>query len=115
MRNFRTWDVWKNSKSLCLLVYETTTAFPTEEKYGLIRQIRRAAVSIPSNIAEGAGRNFEKYFKHFLHMSLGSSFELETLFDLSKDLNLINQEKHEALAEQLDHILCQLNSFINKL
>lgn len=97
------------------MVYETTTAFPSKEKYGLISQIRRAPVSICSNIAEGAGRNSEKDFKHFLHMSLGSSFELETLFDLSKDLNLINQEKHEALAEQLDHIQRQLNSFINKL
>lgn len=78
-----------------------TSGFPTEEKFGLTSQIRRAAVSIPSNIAEGSGRNTNKDFAQFLNVSLGSSFELESLLFLCADLNLISTE---SLNEQLTNV-----------
>lgn len=87
MRNFRNWEVWKNAKSLVKVIYQVTASFPDTEKFGLTNQIRRAAVSIPANIAEGAGRRTEKDFKNFLYIALGSAFELETLIDLSYDLS----------------------------
>jgi four helix bundle protein len=82
-------DVWKESMRLAKDVYALTTKFPKEEMYGLTSQIRRSAVSIPSNIAEGAGRNSNKEFIQFLYISLGSLAELETQILLSKDFGLL--------------------------
>ena len=82
-------DVWKKAMSLVKEVYEITACFPREEAYGLVSQIKRAAVSIPSNIAEGAARNSNKEFIQFLYVSLGSLAELETQLLLSKELGFI--------------------------
>ena len=78
MRDFRKYDIWKDSMELVDSVYTFVEVFPTTEKYGLRSQITRSAVSIPSNIAEGASRNSEKDFARFLEIALGSAFELET-------------------------------------
>jgi four helix bundle protein len=86
MHNFKELKVWQISRLLVREVYELTARFPSEEKYGLISQIRRCAVSIPANIAEGSGRNSDKDFAHFLNISFGSAYELETLLTLSTDL-----------------------------
>ena len=84
MRDFRQYEVWKNAVSFTTEVYKLTAAFPPSEKFGLVNQLQRASVSIASNIAEGASRTSEKDFTHFLEISLGSSFEVETQLLISK-------------------------------
>ena len=91
MHNFKNLTVWQKSIDLATQIYSITACFPGDEKYGLTSQIRRAAVSIPSNIAEGAGRKSNKEFKHFLTISTGSIFELETQIIVAHRLNLINE------------------------
>lgn len=92
MHNFKDLRVWQKSIELTTDIYKLLASFPTDEKFGLISQLKRAAVSVPSNIAEGAGRNSNKEFNHFLSISLGSLFELETQLIISKNLNLINSD-----------------------
>ena len=86
MKSYTDLDVWIKSRELATLVYDMTKVFPKEELFGLSSQIRRAAVSIPSNIAEGCGRNSDKDFLRFLHIALGSTNETLYLLILSKDL-----------------------------
>lgn len=115
MRNFRNYEVWQNAKELVKLLYKHTIIFPETEKFGLVNQIRRAAVSIPANIAEGAGRRTEKDFRNFLYVSLGSAFELETLIELSYDLGFIDKDNYNSITEKVNHVQRQLNSFIQRL
>ncbi|MCF6180720.1 four helix bundle protein [Lutibacter sp.] len=84
--------IWKKSIKLTMLVYQLVSALPSDEKYGLISQIKRSSVSIPSNIAEGAGRNSNKEFKHFLSIANGSAYELHTQLILTIELGLITKE-----------------------
>jgi four helix bundle protein len=86
MKSHKDLDVWKRSIEFVTLIYKITKNFPKEEIYGLTNQIRRAAVSIPSNIAEGAARNHSKEFLQFLFISLGSISELETQIIISENL-----------------------------
>ena len=85
MHNFKDLRVWQKSIQLTTDIYKLLASFPTDEKFGLISQLKRAAVSVPSNIAEGAGRNSNKEFNHFLSISLGSLFELKTQLIISKN------------------------------
>lgn len=85
-------EVWKRSINLVKMVYEITKAFPKEEIYSLVSQIRRSVISIPSNIAEGCGRNSDKELTQFLYISLGSLAELETQIIISRDLGYIKDE-----------------------
>jgi len=85
MHNLQELKIWQKAINLSIGVYEITSNFPKEEKYGLISQIRRSAVSIPSNIAEGAGRNSNKEFVHFLSIANGSAFELQTQLIISNN------------------------------
>lgn len=94
MRDFRQYSVWNNAIDFTTKVYKITNEFPNSEKYGLSNQLQRAAVSIASNIAEGAARCSEKDFAHFLEFSLGSSFEVETQLLISKNLNYISEEQY---------------------
>lgn len=89
MKNFRTLSVWEKTHQLTLFIYKTTSHFPKEEFYGLVSQMRRAASSIPSNIAEGCGRNSQAQFTRFLNIAFGSASELEYQILLSKDLGLL--------------------------
>ena len=91
MHNFKNLTVWQKSIDLTTEIYSITKSFPPDEKYGLTSQIRRAAVSLPSNIAEGAGRKSAKEFKHFLSISTGSIFELETQIIVAHRLKLIDE------------------------
>jgi len=84
--------IWQKSIALTKLVYEIVADLPTNEKYGLTSQIKRSSVSIPSNIAEGAGRNSNKEFKHFLSIANGSVYELQTKLILTIKLNLLSKE-----------------------
>ncbi len=91
MHNFKELKIWQNSRKFCKPVYQITKQFPDAEKFGLTNQIRRAAVSIPSNIAEGSGRGSDKEFSKFINYSLGSSYELETQLLIASDLEFINE------------------------
>lgn len=104
MHNFKELIVWQKSIDLTSEIYEVLAGFPLDEKFGLISQIKRAAVSIPSNIAEGTGRSSAKEFKHFLSISLGSSFEIETQFIIAYRLGLIDKEKMENFANKISEI-----------
>ncbi|MGY6562480.1 MAG: four helix bundle protein [Luteibaculaceae bacterium] len=115
MGNFKNLEVWKNSRALVKEIYLVTKEFPDAEKFGLTNQLRRAAISISANIAEGSGRNTDKDFRHFLTMSLGSTHEVECLLILSNDLNFLNAEDFENLEGKTIQIQKQLNSFIKKL
>lgn len=102
VKSYKDLDVFKGGYKLSLNIYKITTSYPREEIYGLISQIRRAAVSVVLNIAEGYGRRSKEDFKRFLKISLGSVNETETLLTLSRDLGYISIEKYRALVEQYD-------------
>src|SRR3989339_467371 len=103
-RSYRELEVWKLSIDFVKKVYQVTHNFPDSEKFGLINQIRRAAVSIPSNIAEGQGRNSTKEFRQFLAISLGSLAELETQLIIAKEIEYLTQNGLDALLTPLDRI-----------
>ena len=92
MRNFRNLEVWKEAIDLASLVYTLTKKFPKQEQYGLVSQINRCSVSIPSNIAEGCSRSSEKEYSRFLEIAIGSSFEMETQLEISNNLNYLDSE-----------------------
>ena len=93
MHNFRNLKIWQKSVEFVVKVYEITASFPKDEIFGLASQMRRAAVSIPSNIAEGSAKSSTKSFCNSLEISLGESYELETQFEISKWTGLIKKEK----------------------
>ncbi|MBT8165633.1 MAG: four helix bundle protein [Acidimicrobiia bacterium] len=99
MPDYRDYDVFKCAHRLVLSIYAATKSFPTAEKYGLTSQIRRAAVSIPTNIAEGAGRGSDQDFARFLRIAIGSTNEVEYLVRLSADLGLINDQTRVDLSK----------------
>ena len=103
IKSFRDLDVWKLGMEIVVDVYEVTKSFPKEEVYGLISQIRRAAVSIASNIAEGFNRYHNKEYKQFLYIALGSCAELETQIEVSMSLGYITQQQRDKIIEKLDH------------
>ena len=105
-------DVWKAAMELAKLVYLITSKFPKEELYGLTQQIRRSAVSIPSNIAEGAARNSRKEFIQFLHISLGSLAELETQLLLSEKLGFLKIKEIENDVERIRKMLIGLIKYL---
>jgi four helix bundle protein len=104
MNNFRELKVWQKAITLVKKIYLSTKSFPLEEQFGLNNQIRRCAVSIPSNIAEGAGRKSEKEFEHFLYVSLGSCFEFETQLIISRELEYISQDTFSNLEKEIIEI-----------
>ena len=105
-------DVWKESMRLAKEIYVLTERFPKEEMYGLTSQMRRSAVSIPSNIAEGAGRNSNKEFVQFLYISLGSLAELETQILLSKEFGLLQGEVVDRSIERIRRMLLGLIDYL---
>lgn len=104
MHNFKDLRVWQKSIDLAIDFYQVISSFPSTEKFGLITQMKRAVVSIPSNIAEGAGRNSNKEFKHFLSISLGSAFEVETQLIIANRLELINNTIAKELNDKISDI-----------
>ena len=101
MKTHHDLDVWKKSITLVTEIYKVTETFPQTEVYGLTNQIRRCAVSIPSNIAEGAARTSTKEFSHFLSISLGSISELETQLIISNNLGFITKSKFDSILENI--------------
>ncbi len=104
MHNLKELKIWNKAIELAVDVYKATSSFPTDERFGLISQSRRAAVSIPSNIAEGAGRNSKKEFANFLGIANGSSYELQTQLVISNKLNLLGDELLNGLLNQIDEL-----------
>lgn len=114
MHNFQELIIWQKAMDLTVDVYELSALFPKEEIYGLTSQIRRSAISIPSNISEGAGRNTNGEFKNFLGIASGSSNELFTQLILSHRLNLVNPEKVTPILNRLTEIQKINYSLISK-
>lgn len=105
-------EVWKKAMNFVTELYKTTVSFPHDERFGLTSQMRRAAVSIPSNIAEGAARQSNKEFIQFLYIALGSTVEVETQLNIAKNLNFINDETFERMDEDQNEISRMLMGLI---
>lgn len=115
MRDFRKLKVWKKSHKLTLSIYKSTSSFPKEELYGLTSQMRRSSSSIPSNIAEGCGRNLQPQFARFLNIAFGSASELEYQLILSKDLGFLPIEKFEELLKRVTEVKRMLASLLQRV
>ena len=115
MQDFRNLKVWQRAHALTLSVYEATGAFPKEEVYGLTSQIRRAASSIPANIAEGCGRDGDAEFKRFLQIAMGSATELDYHLVLAHDLNFLDAATYRELAAGVTDVKRMLAAFIVRL
>lgn len=113
MRDFRDLDVWKKSVDLTEKIYIVTKKFPDDEKYGLTSQLRRAAVSVGSNIAEGCGRRTSKDFAGFLHNAFGSAKEVECQLIIADRLGYLEKDAFDELMKELDNVGRMLRSFID--
>ena len=115
IRTYRDLDVWIRSKALTLAVYEATSDFPREEVYGLVNQLRRAAVSIPSNIAEGCGRGTYRGTVSFIFIARGSLYEIETQLLIANELKYLDADKLRPILLEVDQCKKLLNGFIRYL
>lgn len=115
MKDFRKLNVWEKAHELTLEIYRITSKFPSEEKYGLTNQIRRASVSIPTNIAEGCGRDSEGELLRFMRIAMGSSSELEYELLLAHELGYLSNDEFKLVKEDLVIVRKMLNAFIQKL
>jgi four helix bundle protein len=115
IRNFRELEVWKLGKEIVLDVYRVTKDFPKEEMYGLVSQMRRAVVSIPSNVAEGFNRKHNPEYRQLLYVALGSCAELETQVEVAHDLGYLSIGDRDKLLEKLDHESRMLRNLIKRL
>jgi len=113
MQDYRKLDIWKRSHNLTMSVYRVTSQFPNHEQYGLTSQIRRCCVSIPSNIAEGCGRNSNAELMRFLYIAMGSAQELDYQLFLASELNYISQETYQELKSDLTITSKMMNNFIH--
>ena len=113
INSYRDLDVWQQSRELVKLVYPLTKKFPKDEQFGLTSQLRRAAVSVPSNIAEGCGRNHSKDSIQFFFIARGSLYEIETQLILVSDLGFITNDDLQQAMEQVTRCKKLINGFIN--
>jgi four helix bundle protein len=111
MHQFKELEIWKKSRLFCSKIYSVTASFPSKEKFGLTNQLRRAWVSIPSNIAEGTSRHSNKDFSRFLEIAIGSVYEVETQILISTNLGFINEEKCIEITNSLDEIIKMTSRF----
>lgn len=115
MKDFRQLKVWEKSHQLALAIYKETKKFPKEELYGLTSQIRRASMSIPTNIAEGCGRNTDREFARFLQIAMGSASETEYQLILARDLEFLPKETHEKFHTDVEEVKRMLASLLKTL
>jgi four helix bundle protein len=115
MKNYRDLIIWQKSIELVVKLYRLTEQFPKSEFFGIVTQIRRCAVSIPSNVAEGFGRRSEKEFIRFLQIAMGSIFELQTQIIISVKLNFICQETYKTVHSDTRELEIILKTLIDKL
>ena len=104
MHNIKDLKIWNKSIDLAIKVYDLTANFPADERFGLVSQIRRCAVSIPSNISEGGGRNSNKEFLHFLSVANGSSYELQTQLVISQRLGYLDSKLCSEILDNIDEV-----------
>ena len=115
MHRFKDLMIWNESRAFASLIYDHTKNFPPEEKFGLTNQLRRACVSIPSNIAEGASRTSKKEFSRYIEVAIGSAYEMETQLLIALDLGFVNKENHKILDKQLQSIIKMMSKFKSTL
>jgi four helix bundle protein len=115
MRDYRRLAVWEKSHKLTLDIYAATGSFPREEVYGLTTQLRRAASSVPTNIAEGCGRSGDAELRRFLFIAMGSANEMEYQLFLAKDLGYLSQMNYQPMIEKLDEVKRMLSGLINRI
>lgn len=115
MTSYKELIVWQKSYQLAVLIYKITRTFPKEETYGLVSQITRSAISIPSNIAEGYSRHRKLEYLQFLHIAYGSAAELETQLILSKDLGYLSAGNFTSAQNLLSEVMKMLNAIILKI
>jgi four helix bundle protein len=115
MHRYKELEIWKKSRLFCSEIYEITTKFPNDERFGLTNQLRRASVSIPSNIAEGSSRSSNKDFPRFLEIAIGSAYEVETQILISNDLGFIDKESLDILTHDLNEIIKMISRFRSTL
>jgi len=111
MHNFRQLNVWHRALSVTESVYKATNAFPESERFGLITQMRRSAVSVASNIAEGSSRSTNKDFRRFLAIARGSASELETQVILAHRLGMMSEDEANQLSSRIDEVRAMLIGF----
>lgn len=111
--NFKDIKVWQKSVDLAVKVYHITKEFPSEEKFGMTSQMRRASVSIPSNIAEGTAKSTSKSFVNYLDISLGESYELETQAIIANLVGLLDKEQFTSLESDISEVQRMINGFIS--
>ncbi len=115
IRTYRDLDIWKKGIEVVKDVYKLTEKFPKQEMYGIVSQMRRSAISIPSNVAEGFKRYHNKEYRQFLYVTLGSCAELETQITIAKELKYIQENEEAILLEKLDHIGRMISNLLKKL
>lgn len=115
MRNFKTLGVWQKGMEILKQTYALTSNLSTDEKFGFVSQMNRAAISIPSNVAEGASRTTQKDFRRFLEIALGPTFELETQLIAIQELGLVQETDTATLAALIDEEQKMLIAFMKKL
>jgi four helix bundle protein len=108
-------QIWQRAIKLVGWVYKITQQFPSEEKFGLVSQMRRSAVSVPSNIAEGFARWGNKEYRHFLYVSLGSCAELNTQLVISHNLGYIGENEQNELVDEIDQISKMITALVKKI
>ena len=111
--SYKDLDVWQQSRLLVKIIYQLTKKFPKEEQFGLTNQLRRAAISVPPNLAEGCGRNHSKDSIQFFFISRGSLYEIETQWILAADLEIITEAELKQVMDQITKCKKLLNGFIN--
>ncbi|MBL1280720.1 MAG: four helix bundle protein [Fluviicola sp.] len=115
MRDYKKYQVWTKAHKLALDVYALTKNFPKSEQYGITSQLRRASLSIPTNIVEGTGRNSEKEFAYFINIAAGSAAEVEYLLIFSKDYAYISENEHEKINAEVVSVRKMLNALYSKV
>lgn len=115
MKNYKELIIWQKGIVLIKKIYLLVKQFPSEEKYGLVSQITRAAVSIAANIAEGSSRYSDKDYARFLQIALGSAFEVQKYLVIAKEMNLANQTDIEAVERLLEEEIKMIHGFLKKL
>lgn len=115
MRSYKDLVVWQKSVDLCEIIYKVTSKFPKEEVYGLTAQMRRASISIPSNIAEGQFRSHRNELIQFLRIAFGSGAELATQLEMARRVHYITQEDYQQIDDRIQEVLKMLNKMISSL
>lgn len=115
IKSFKQLKIWQKGIEIVKDIYELTRSFPKDEQYGLTSQMKRSAISIPTNIAEGFKRYHAKEYRQFLHVALGSAAELETELIIARELGFVPEDRLKSLFEKLDHLARMISSLLKKL